>query len=117
MRKLLAIAIGLAAIYGAYFGAGLGVILLSLIAVVIDDTLLRANALKQLLSLVINTTASIVFLFSGSVEWTAALAIAIGSLVGGVVGGKLASRIPEVWLRGTAIAIALGVAAVYFAKL
>ncbi len=114
---LAAVPVGLAAIYGAYFGAGLGVIILSIIAVVVDDTLLRANALKQLLSLVINTTASIVFLFSGTVAWTAALVIAIGSLVGGVVGGKLASRIPDVWLRGTAIAVALGVAAVYFAKL
>lgn len=112
-----AVPIGLASIYGAYFGAGLGVILLAIIAVVVDDTLLRANALKQLLSLIINTCAAIVFLVFGTVDWTAALVLSIGSLVGGLIGGKLATRIPEVVLRCAAIAVALGVAAVYFAKL
>jgi uncharacterized membrane protein YfcA len=112
-----ALPVGLAAIYGAYFGAGLGVIILAILAVVIDETLLRANALKQLLSLVINTCAAIVFLFSGTVDWTVALVVAIASLAGGLIGGKLARRIPERLLRGLAIAIALGVAAVYFAKL
>lgn len=105
------------AIYGAYFGAGMGVIILAILAVVIDDNMLRANALKQLLSLAINTCAAIVFLFAGHVDWTVALVIAIGSLVGGWIGGKLASRIPEALLRWLAIVIALGVAAVYFAKL
>lgn len=112
-----ALPVGLAAIYGAYFGAGMGVIILAIIAVVVDDTLLRANALKQLMSLIINTCAAIVFLFSGTVDWTVALVIAIASLAGGLIGGKLARRIPERLLRGVAIAIALGVAAVYFAKL
>lgn len=105
------------AIYGAYFGAGMGVIILAILAVVIDDNMLRANALKQLLSLVINTCAAIVFLFAGHVDWTVALVIAIASLAGGLIGGKLASRIPEALLRWLAIVIALGVAAVYFAKL
>lgn len=112
-----AVPVALAAIYGAYFGAGMGVIILAIIAVVVDDTLLRANALKQLLSLIINTCAAIVFLFSGTVDWTVALVIAVASLVGGLIGGKLARRIPERLLRGLAIAVALGVAAVYFAKL
>ncbi len=109
--------VAIAAIYGAYFGAGLGVIILAILAVVIDDTLLRANALKQLLSLAINTVAAVVFLFFGHVDWTAALVIAITSLAGGLIGGKLVARIPEALLRWVAIVIALGVAAVYFAKL
>jgi len=109
--------IALAAVYGAYFGAGLGVILLAVLAVTIDDTLLRANALKQLLSLCINVCASIAFLFTGHVDWRAAAIIAGGSLVGGLIGGKLASRVPEAVLRWSAIVVALAVAVVYFAKL
>ena len=109
--------IAFAAIYGAYFGAGMGVIILAILAVVIDDTILRANALKQLLSLVINTCAAIVFLFAGNVDWTVALVIAVSSLVGGFIGGRLATRIPEVLLRWVAIVVALAVAVVYLLRL
>lgn len=109
--------VGLSAVYGAYFGAGMGVIILAILAVVIDDALVRTNALKQLMSLIINTCAAIVFLAQGHVDWLVALVIAIASLAGGLIGGKIASRIPEPLLRGLAIAVALGVAAVYFARL
>ena len=112
-----ALPVGAAAIYGAYFGAGMGVIILAILAVVIDDKLIRTNALKQLMSLLINTCAAIVFLIFGELDWQVALIIAVASLAGGLAGGKLATKIPEVVLRGVAIAVALGVAAVYFAKL
>lgn len=108
--------IGAASIYGAYFGAGLGVILLAVLAVVVDDTLLRANALKQLLSLAINVTAAIVYVAIGTIEWRVAAVVAAGSLVGGLVGGKLASRIPEAVLRWTAVAVAIVVAGVYLVR-
>lgn len=109
--------VGLAAIYGAYFGAGLGVIIIATLAVTIDDSLVRTNALKQLLSLVINVCAAIVYIADGRIDWSVAAVVAVGALVGGVVGGKIASRVPERVLRGAVIAIALAVAAVYFAKL
>ena len=106
-----------AAVYGAYFGAGMGVIILAVLAVVIDDTLVRANALKQLLSLVINTCAAVVFLIRGTIAWDVAAVVAVASLSGGLIGGKLASRIPEALLRWIAISVALVVAAIYFARL
>lgn len=109
--------IAAAAVYGAYFGAGMGVIILAVLAVVVEDTLVRANALKQLLSLVINVCAAIVFLVRGTIAWEVALVIAIASLVGGAIGGKLASRIPEAPLRWIAISVAVVVAAIYFARL
>lgn len=109
--------VGAAAIYGAYFGAGLGVIILAVLGVVIDETLVRANALKQLLSLGINMTAAIVFVVMGTIAWEVAAIVAAGSLAGGMIGGRLASRIPEALLRWSAIAIALVVAAIYFARL
>lgn len=114
---LAVVPVGLAAIYGAYFGAGMGVMILAVLAVVVDDTLLRANALKQALSLVINVTAAIVFLFYGTIAWQVALVIALTSLTGGFIGGAIASRVPEALLRAVAIAVALTVAAIYFARL
>jgi len=113
---LAGIPLGLAAAYGAYFGAGLGVIILAVMAVVLDDTLVRANALKQLMSLVVNVLAAGIYIVVGRIDWQVAVAIAIGSLVGGVLGGKLVSRIPEVWLRTLAIAVAFAVALVYFIR-
>lgn len=109
--------IAAAAIYGAYFGAGMGVMILAVLAVVVDDTLARANALKQLLALVINSVAALVFVVVGTIDWEVGAAIAVGSLVGGMIGGRIASRVPEALLRGVAIAVALVVAAIYFARL
>jgi uncharacterized membrane protein YfcA len=114
---LAGIPLGLAAAYGAYFGAGMGVIILGVLAVVIDDTLAKANALKQIISLVVNVLAALIYIVLGTIDWHVAAAIAVGSLVGGVLGGMLVSRIKEVWLRGVAIAVALVVAAIYFTKL
>lgn len=108
--------VAIGAIYGAYFGAGLGVILLAVLAVVVDDTLVRANALKQLLSLTINVCAAIVFIVVGTVAWDVVTVVAVASLVGGIVGGKVAARIPEALLRWSVVAVALAVAAVYFLR-
>ncbi len=104
------------AVYGAYFGAGLGVILLAVLAVVIDDRLARINALKQLLSLTVNVVAAIVYIVIGDIAWDVTLVVAIGSLVGGVIGGKLASRVPEAWLRWSAVVVAVAVATVYLVR-
>jgi uncharacterized membrane protein YfcA len=112
-----AVAVGLAAVYGGYFGAGLGVIVLASLAIVLDDSLVRLNALKQSVSLAVNVAAAIVFVFSGRVDWMAALAMIAGSLAGGAVGGVIASRISSGLLRGIVVVAALGVAGVYFAKL
>jgi uncharacterized protein len=114
---LAGIPLGLAAAYGAYFGAGMGMIILAVLAVIIDDTLARANALKQVISLVVNVLAALIYIVIGSIDWQIAAAIAVGSLVGGALGGMLVSRIKEIWLRGVAIAVAVVVAAIYFAKL
>jgi uncharacterized membrane protein YfcA len=114
---LAAVAVGVAAIYGGYFGAGLGVIVLASLAVVLDDNLVRLNALKQSVSLAVNAAAAIAFVISGRVDWTAALAMAAGSLVGGAVGGAIASRVKPPLLRAVVVVVALGVAGVYFARL
>ena len=84
----------LAAVYGAYFGAGLGVLLLGLLGVFLVESLQRVNALKNVLSLVINTVALVAFGLFGPVAWDAVLVVAVASLVGGYVGARVARRIP-----------------------
>jgi uncharacterized membrane protein YfcA len=106
----------LAAIYGGYFGAGLGVMMLAILGLVLDDSLTRLNALKQSLSFIINIAAAFFFLFSGKVVWSAAMVMAVGALAGGVLGGRVASRIKPVILRWIVIAVGLVVAAVYFVR-
>ena len=108
---------GLAAIYGGYFGAGLGVIILAALAIVIDDTLVRLNALKQVISLAVNITAAIVFLVIADLDAVTILVMAGGSLVGGVVGGAIASRVSAKLLRLLVVTIGLVVSAIYFVKL
>jgi uncharacterized membrane protein YfcA len=106
-----------AAVYGGYFGAGLGVIVLAALAIVIDESLVRLNALKQLISLAINVTAAIVFLIIADLDALTVLVMAGASLVGGVVGGAIASRVSARLLRWLVITIGLAVSAIYFVKL
>jgi uncharacterized membrane protein YfcA len=106
--------VGLASIYGGYFGAGLSVIVLAVLGLVIEDTLTRLNALKQIISFSINIAAAIFFLFSGQVVWPAMLVMAVGALVGGVLGGRLAGRIRPVMLRRIVVTAGVIIALIYF---
>ena len=106
----------LAAIYGGYFGAGLGVMTLAVLGLVLDDSLTRLNALKQALSFVINSAAAVFFLFSGKVLWTAAAVMTVGALAGGVIGGGVASKMKPSILRWMVITVGLIVAIIYFVR-
>ncbi len=111
-----ALPVGLAAVYGGYFGAGLSVIVLATLGLVLDDTLTRLNALKQAISLSVNVAAALFFLFTGQVVWIAAGVMAIGALIGGALGGRLAGRIKPQTLRYMVIAIGVVVAVIYFVR-
>lgn len=108
-----ALPVGLGGIYGGYFGAGLGVILLASLAVVHADSLTKINALKQTVSLVVNTAAAVVFLFSKQVDWPICGVMLIASLLGGALGGAIASKVKPAILRwmvvigGTSVAVAM----------
>lgn len=108
--------VGLAAIYGGYFGAGLSVIVLAVLGLVLDDTLTRLNALKQAISFSVNLAAAIFFLFSGKVVWEPAMVMAVGALIGGVLGGKLAGRIHPTTLRWIVVTIGVIVAVIYLVR-
>jgi uncharacterized membrane protein YfcA len=105
--------IGLAAIYGGYFGAGLSVIVLATLGVLVDDTLTRLNALKQTIALAANFAALLLFVFSGQVLWPLALVMAVGALLGGALGGRLARMIPPATLRRAVVIVGVVVGVLY----
>ena len=106
----------LGAIYGGYFGAGLSIILLSILSLLTNDNLTRLNAVKQSIAYSANTTAALLFAFSGKVNWTTALAMAAGALLGGSLGGRLASRIKPGALRWVVVAIGFTVGMIYLVR-
>lgn len=109
-----ALPVALSAVYGGYFGAGLSVIVLAVLGAVLDDSLTRLNALKQLISFAINIAAAVFFVFSGQVVWSAALVMAVGALAGGAIGGRLAGKIRPAVLRRIVVTAAVIIAAIYF---
>lgn len=104
------VAIFASSVYGGYFGAGLGIVLLAMLGLLLDDVLPRLNALKQGLSLVTNVVAAAFFATSGEVVWSLVLVMAPASLVGGAVGGRLAGKINPLVLRAVVVICGLAVA-------
>jgi uncharacterized membrane protein YfcA len=96
-----------AAIYGGYFGAGLGIMLLAVLGIALDDPLPRVNSLKSALSLVINLVAAAFLAFSDFVVWDVAAVMAVASVVGGVAGGRLAGKLNPKLLRIVVIAFGI----------
>jgi uncharacterized protein len=109
--------IGLAAVYGGYFGAGLSVIVLAVLGLVLNDNLTRLNALKQSISFSTNLAAALFFLFSGKTVWSAALAMAVGALIGGTLGGRLAGRVKPGVLRVVVVVVGTIVGLTYLLRL
>jgi hypothetical protein len=96
-------------VYGGYFGAAQGVILLSLLGIFFADDLQRLNAAKNVLAFLVNGVAALLFMAFAHIAWEAAGLLAAGSVVGGQVGGIVGRRLPAPLLRG--VIIAVGVAA------
>ncbi len=92
-------AVGATGIYGGYFGAAQGIILISILGIAIDDELQRLNGLKNVLAGLANLTAGIVFIFAADVDWAVAGLIAAGSIVGAVLGARYGRRMSPGALR------------------
>ena len=110
------LAVGVAAIYGGYFGAGLSVIILAVLGLTIDESLTKLNALKQSISLSVNIAAAIFFIFKAPVVWSAVVVMAICALTGGWLGGKLAGKIKPIYLRWIVVSIGIIVSIIYFIR-
>jgi hypothetical protein len=95
----------LTAIYGGYFGAAQGVILIALLAILVADDLQRLNGLKIVLAAAVNGIAAVLFIVLTPVAWTPAILIAIGSIIGGQVGAHVGRRLSPFALRTLIIVV------------
>jgi uncharacterized membrane protein YfcA len=108
-----AAAIFVAAVYGGFFGAGLGIILLAVLGLFSAEPLTKLNAMKQALQFVTNIVAAVFFVVSGRTVWVLVPVMAVGSLAGGTIGGRLVKVVNAnvmrwlVVIAGVAVAIVL----------
>jgi uncharacterized protein len=91
----------LTGVYGGYFGAGQGVLLIALLGIGLSESLQRVNAAKNVLAMLVNAVAAVVFLLVANVAWIAVVLIAVGSVIGGQVGARVGRRLPASLLRAT----------------
>lgn len=97
--------VGASGVYGGYFGAAQGIILIALLGIAIRDELQRLNGLKNVLAGLVNLTAGIVFVLVAEIDWAIAGLIAAGSTVGGLVGARYARRLSPTLLRALIVVI------------
>ncbi|MFF7731496.1 TSUP family transporter [Streptomyces sp. NPDC007984] len=95
----------LASVYGGYFSAAQGIIYVSLMGMLLDETLQRLNAVKNVLAAVVNTVAAVLFLFFAHFDWTAVLLIAAGSALGGLIGARTGRRFSPAVLRTLIVSV------------
>jgi uncharacterized membrane protein YfcA len=112
----LLLAVGLAAVYGGYFGAGMSVVLLAALGLACTDSLPRLNALKQLLALAANFTAAAWLALRADVDWKLVAIVGLSALAGGACGGRLARRLSARWLRRIVVSLGLAVALFYLLR-
>jgi uncharacterized membrane protein YfcA len=104
------LATGLTGVYGGYFGAAQGVLLLAILGIAIDDDLQRVNAVKVVLAGLVNFVAALVFVLAAHIAWGAVALIAVGSAIGGQLGARVGRRLPAPALR--AVIVVVGLAAI-----
>jgi uncharacterized protein len=95
------------AIYGGYFGAGQGILMIALLTIFLPDSLQRLNALKNVQAAIVNGVAGLLFIFVADVRWDVVVLIAAGSIIGGQIGARIGRRLPPPVLRTAIIAVGL----------
>lgn len=111
-RIALPLLVGLAGVYGGYFGAAQGVILVGIMGAMLPASLQTINGIKNVLGLVVNATSALVFVLvaGADIAWWTALALGAGALLGGVLGARIGRRLPPPLLR--AVIVVIGVVAI-----
>ncbi len=99
------LAVYLAGVYGGYFGAAQGILLLAILGVALDQELQRTNALKNVLAGLVNGVAGVYFAFAAHVDWGPAGLIAASSIVGAQLGARFGRRLPPAALRAAIVAV------------
>ena len=104
------------AVYGGYFGGGVGVVNLAMFAALGMTDIHEMNALKSVMGSAINGVAVIIFILKGAVYWPQAIVMIVGALLGGYFGAKYSLRLPPGWIRAFVIGVGLFMSAYFFAK-
>ncbi|HEY9481874.1 MAG TPA: sulfite exporter TauE/SafE family protein [Micromonosporaceae bacterium] len=100
----------LTGVYGGYFGAAQGVLLIGFFGLLLDEPIQRQNALKNVLAGLVNLVAAVVFVATAPIDWAAAGLLTVGSIAGGLLGAKIGRRLPGAALRG--VIVVVGIAAI-----
>jgi uncharacterized membrane protein YfcA len=106
----------LVAVYGGYFGAGIGILMIASLSLMGAGTIHHTNALKTFLAACINGVSVVVWVLNGKVNWDYVPVMAAGAVVGGYVGARVARRLPKNVVRWVVIGIGFTLAGYYFSK-
>jgi uncharacterized membrane protein YfcA len=106
----------LASIYGGYFGAGLGIVLLALLSALGMTDIHAMNAFKTVLSAAVNGPPVLVFVIAKVIYWPQAILVMIGFVLGGYLGGHYGQRLPQSWVRAFVMLVGIGMTTYFFVK-
>lgn len=101
------VAVYLTGVYGGYFGAAQGVLLVAILGIGLTETMQRNNATKNVLAMLVNLVAAIVFIFVADIDWLVVALIAAGSVIGGQIGATVGRRLPSWALRGFIVLVGI----------
>ncbi|QAU34387.1 sulfite exporter TauE/SafE family protein [Janthinobacterium sp. 17J80-10] len=104
-------------VYGGFFGAGMGILMLASLAIAGHDDVHEINAIKNLLSAVIYSVTVLTFIIAGAVDWPYTVLMAATAILGGYLGARFARRIPAPWLRRFIIVVGFVLTGIYFFKM
>jgi uncharacterized membrane protein YfcA len=104
------------AVYGGYFGGGVGIVNLAMLAAVGMTDIHAMNALKSILGMAINGIAVLVFIAKGAIYWPQGIVMIVGALVGGYFGAHYAQKLPQAWVRNFVILVGAGMTVYFFVR-
>jgi uncharacterized protein len=102
------------AVYGGYFGGGMGIVMLAMLATLGMTDIHSMNALKTVMALVINGVAVVVFVVEKAVYWKHGIVMIFGGILGGYLGAHYAQKLPQAWIRWFVVMIGTGMAVYFF---
>jgi len=104
------------AVYGGYFGGGMGIVMLAMLATLGMTDIHAMNALKSVMGSVINGVAVVAFIVARAVYWKQGIAMIVGGILGGYLGAHYAQKVPQVWIRSFVVLVGAGMTVYFFRK-
>ena len=103
-------------VYGGYFGGGMGIVMLAMLAALGMTDIHAMNALKSVMGFVINGVAVVTFIIAGAIYWRHGIVMVVGGIVGGYLGARYAMKLPQAWIRWFVVVVGAGMTAYFFWK-